>query len=413
MSARTAGAARDAARPAGLAGLPEVGPRARRRRRWVLPILAAVTVLVVAGLATRPVAGIPGDPRSTSYGGLRGILDVAGSLDRQVDISVELPVDATTTYLVIRDDLTPRQRDVVRAWVERGGRLVVADPGSPLAGAEVEGTLVTDVLGATSFDAACDLLPGVGRVRSSAWTALVPPPGADVCIRLGERGAWLVREPSGAGEVITIGGPGPLANEHLPALDNALAGVALLAPDASDVLLVRPLPAPGTGDEGLLTLVPRRVRHLLAALGLVYGVLVWWRSRRHGPPVPEPLPLRVPGAAIVDGVAGLLQRSGDRDSVAEAIVEDLRARLAREVGTGRGRLADDELATLAAARLGLDGDAVATTLGARVDTDDDLLALARRCGGLHTAIGARRSSPAARSAGPTVQRPTDDGGAAR
>lgn len=400
------------ARPAGLEGLPEVPRGGRGGGRWALPVVAAFLVLVGAGLASRPVVGIPGDPRSTTYGGLRGILDVAEELERQVDISVDPPADGTTTYLLIRDDLSPEERDEVRAWVAAGGRLVVTDPGSPLTGTQVEGGLITDVFGATSFEAGCDLLPGVGRVRSAAWTVLVPPSGeAEVCVRLGDQGAWLVRQPSGDGEVIALGGPGPLANEHLDAEDNALAGVAILAPDVGDRVLVRPLPAPGTGDEGLLDLLPRRVRHLLVALAAVYGVLVWWRARRHGPPVPEPLPLRVPGSAIVEGVAGLLQRTGDREAVASGLRRDLSAGLRVELGLGRDDLPADELAALASERLGLDAGAVSAALSDEVATDDDLLTLARRCAGLHASIRRRHASPVGGAAGPTLQRPGADRGA--
>jgi hypothetical protein len=399
-------------------GLPEVAARPARLRRWGWPAAVAVALVVTAVLAGPPPRYAPGDPGSTAEGGLRGILDVASSLDRQVDIAMELPDDTVSTYLLVVDDLDPGERDAVRDWVAAGGRLVVADPASPLGAVEVAGSALTDLVGATAVAPGCPSLEGLGPVRSSAWIALVATADAvpgESCFPLGEEGAWLVRRPSGSGEVLALGGPGPLANEHLAAADNALAGVTLLAPRTGDRLLVRPLPAPGSGDEGIAALVPRRVRHLVVALVLSFGVLVWWRGRRLGAPVPERLPLRVPAAAVVDGVAGLLHRSGDREAVARSLRDDLRETLRSELGLTVG-IDDPALATLAGERLGVDPASLTRTLTAAVPDDAALLALSRRCHDIATRArsvargrdGGRRPASrrgAAPPRGPGVGRP--------
>lgn len=372
-----------AAAPAAVAG------SARRRRRAVLTAVLAVAALVAATLLAGPPAGDDGplDPRSAGPNGLRGLVDLAERFGQQVDTEAKLPVDRSTTLLLVRDHLGAEGRQRVRRWVERGGRLVVADPTSPLHGLEVGGEPVTDLLGPSRRTPDCPLagLAEVGQVGHAGWRAYRVPDDATGCFPGAAGEAWLVARAVGDGEVVALGSAGPLLNRSLGRDDNAVLAAALLFPDERGAVRILP-PDPaalaqGLGDtarpeDAVADLLPETLVGTLVLLALATLLLVLAVGRRLGRPVAERLPPTLPSAELARSVGELLQRAGSRRGASGRLRADARAEVARVLGADPA--APEQLARLATARLHLAPEvARLALLDLPVDHDDALVEVAR------------------------------------
>ncbi|SCG40908.1 DUF4350 domain-containing protein [Micromonospora inositola] len=128
---------------------------------------------------------------------------------------------------------------------------------------------------------------------------------------------------------------------------------------------------------------------LLVQLALAGLLMVLWRARRLGPPVPEPLPVTVRSAETVLGRARLYRRAGARGPVAETLRAAALDRL-----LPRLNLPPDappaEVAARVAARTGLAPDRAAELLhGDEPATDQELLELARALDRLTRTVATR------------------------
>jgi hypothetical protein len=358
------------------------GPDRRARRRRLALWTGAVLALVLASvLAGPPEESGDLDPRSTEPGGLHGLLALAEEMGGQVDISTSLPVDLSTRVLVPRDGLANERRDELEAFVEEGGTAVVTDPGSPLHELEPGSAPFTDVVGAQGRAADCDLpaLAEVGEVTHAAWQPFVVEDDT-ACFPVGEDLAWLVAQPRGEGQLVSLGSAAPWVNAALDRDDNAVLAAALLFPEPGSSLLV--LEAEETAPPTALDdLVPPRVWQGLALLLLASLVAVVAVARRLGRPVEERLPPTVPTAELARSVGDLLQRGGRRDGAADRLRREAREELARQVGPD---LPPEALVERAVGRLGLDHeDATRALLDRPVRDDAELVAVAAAVTRLH------------------------------
>lgn len=336
--------------------------------------LGAVLVLaVVAGAylsAARRTTGPPLDPGSTAADGARGLVEL---LDRYGDVDVldRPPGTRYATAVVLRDRFDRDAETDLRAWIEAGGTLLVADPGSTLTPA-VTGTV--DGLASVSCD-----IPDLGAVRElpmgDAGLGLEVPADASTCTTVAGD-AVVVAQPVGSGRIVSIGGPAPLTNRHLDDGDAAVLAVALLAPETgTSVAFLRPELAAGSGDRSLVDLVGTPVRAALAQLLVAFGIVVLWRSRRLGRPVVEPLPVPIEGSELTDAVGRLLAR-GRQPAHAAAVLRD-RAR--RDLSGPLGLPLDapaDLVAAAITARTTLEPDEARRAAAAPVTSDVDLVEVA-------------------------------------
>lgn len=352
---------------------------------WALALASVVIAAVVVG--PDRTAGEPFDPRSTGPVGAAGVVDVLRELDRSVAIRTH-PDPATGTFVVLRDQLDSDARRQVGAWLRAGGRLIVADPGSPLLrDVVVEDRLATDLVGATATAPDCDdpALADVEAVRSASWVAFAPGTGDGSCFPIGD-GAWLVRRSVAQGELVALGGADAFRNGRLGEADNALLLVRLLRADGE--VVVADASPPGGGEATLGELVPTRVYLALAMLALAFVVVAWARGRRLGAPVEEQLPVRIPASELVLATADLMHRAGVREAAGDA----LRAELRRDAGSRLGLpedVPDDVLAARIAAWTGVDAEGVAAALGrGRVPDDDTLVGIARTVARLRRRLAA-------------------------
>jgi Domain of unknown function (DUF4350) len=351
----------------------------RRALPWVVLVVGVLLVALVGG--RRAGEGNPLDPDSPAPLGTKGIVELLRGLGARVTVSADPPATEAMTALLLSDDLTPRRREDLLAWVRRGGTLVVADPTSGVTAARPVGTTRVGLLDA-QLERRCDLaaLRDVARVSAPGAQVFEVPAGGGVrgCFpRSG--GAWLLVQPLGAGNVVRLGGASAVVNQELGEADNALLLSSLLAPSAGSgaaVWVLRP-PLPGGGGASLGDLVAPRVRSALWQLAVAFVVLALWRARRLGRPVVEPQPVQLPGSELVVAVGNLLQRAKGRGQAAGLLTDDLRRSLAERLGLPPSTPAD-QVADAAAQRTGVARERVLRALDPRAPRDEaELVALSQ------------------------------------
>jgi len=361
-----------------------------RMRRLLLAIGGLATVVAAVFLVGPPPGGVPFDPDSVAPTGLRGLREVLGQLDVEVEVTVHPPDEHGTRAFLPLDRLAEPTRERWRTWVEDGGELIVADQGSPLHGLEPIGG--DQLFGRSARTPECDVLGAVGEVRHGSWDGFVVPDDGTGCFPVGEEGAWLVLLPRGDGVLVALGSAEPFTNGALDAADNAVLAAALLGPEPGDRLIVIPRDAAAAAEQGgLVALVHPGVWRSLALLLLAVVLAVIWRGRRDGVVVRESLPPVLPSAELVRSLAGLLQRSGDRGDAAARLRRGTRRSVARLLGVAPDAdpawLAGEVIRRTDAAR----EDADLALLDRPIDDDAALVAVAAACRRLRLAV--RRPPP--------------------
>ncbi|MEV0426581.1 DUF4350 domain-containing protein [Micromonospora sp. NPDC050495] len=411
---------------------PAAAARPRRRHRLLIPLAVAV-LLIVATLVLHAVdQPDPDDPGFLSPvatgddGGSRlaaALRDQGVPVRRETDTGRALAAARTgpTTLFVPAPGLVhPTTLDEL-GYLPPGSRLVLVDPsrrvvdglGLPL---RLTGRRWATRVSAPDADGRPCPLPEAARAGAAAADrqryAARPGRPAARCYAGG-----LVRVPWRT-EVVVIGASDPFRNDRIDEGGNRDLATGLLGGARPVVWLDLPGPAPaptgpsasptpgdgdrpgrGTGDgrdpagsdgreqdragerppwdNPLWDAFPAWFWALLAQLALAGLLVLLWRARRLGPPVPEPLPVTVRSAETVLGRARLYQRAGARDSAAETLRAAARDRLLPRLNLPADA-APAEVAARVAAYTGDDPDRVAELLhGAAPENDQELLALAR------------------------------------
>lgn len=350
-----------------------------RSWRFVL-VLGAVLVLVVL-VAGNPDEdpGEPLAPDATGPAGAKAMVLLLDELGAHVAIEDGVPGGEVDTAVLLEDRLDGPRAEGVRRWVEAGGTLVVADPQSAFTPIVLGPLGDGGPLGATEVEldrGDCDVedLDDVERLDLAAGVGYEVPEGSRSCFGDAES-AFVVERALGAGRVVAVGGPVPFTNDGLDRADAAVLVADLLAPEPEGTtvaFLERGAPViAGDGEETLTDLVPERVTFALVQLGLAFAVYVWFRARRAGRPVAEPLPTTLAGSELVDAVGRLLQQERDPERSAGLLRDDLRRGLARRFGLSPG--ADLEDLVAAAERSGADPDRLRAVLAGPPVTDGDAL----------------------------------------
>lgn len=317
-----------------------------RRGLWIGAIVLVVFVAAYFG-SSQQNPGPPLDPTSTSPDGARAVVELVDRLGGEMQVVDGVPSRDVDVALVLEDRLPREQADDLEDWVRRGGTLVVADPNSLLTPRVADG--VVDVI---DDRCAIDGLGDVRRLDVGVGRGYVEPDGADSCFPTGTDAAFIVRQRSGDGDIVSIGGPDLFTNALLDEQDNAVLAGALLAGDGRRAAFVRPTLA-GSGDRGLVDLVETPARAALAQLVVVFLVVVAWRARRLGRPVTEPQPVQIQGSELTNAVGRLL-RNNRRPDRAAAILRDQARR---------------DLSSLLGLPLDADGDVVESTIVTRTTLD--------------------------------------------
>ena len=389
------------------------GPAARRPRWQAVVLVAAVLLgLTLVLLRSAGTGGGPLDPREPAPEGSR----VLAELLRDAGTDVE-PVSTSraaldgaqdgAVLLVVRTELlTPGARERLAAREDLPVLLVQPDPETLAAlapGVQLVGGAEEEVL-----DAGCDLPAATRAGRADAGGGVFSAlRSRAACYRV-PGGPTLVRVASTAGDVTVLGSGAALSNERLDDEGNAALALGLLQ-GASEVRWLLPDPlAEGlddpAADEGApaSSLLPSVVDLALLQLALAAVVLALARARRLGAVVPEPLPVVVRAAEVVEGRARLYRTARARGRAASALRSATVTRLRGALGLPASASAE-EVVVAVSARLSAPRPTVGSLLYGPTPTDDEALSrLARFLDDLGDAVerADRRARPPRREEGP-------------
>ncbi len=324
----------------------------------LVAVLAVVALWVLVG--SPKSAPTPYSPSSTAPNGAKALALLLGQLGDKVNTSDLLPPPGKGVALVLYDQLDGRARAEVTGWVKRGGTLVVADPASPLEGTVVAQGLPNQPLTATGpLAPACQdpWVHGVSVVNPEGGFFLEVPGGAYSCFpAIGHADAsFAVAQREGAGVVVALGGADLWSNRYLSDTDNALLAADLLAPAKGGAVGWLVTSRVGSGTATIWSIVPNRVKALLATLVVALLVGCVWRARRLGRPVLEVPIVPLPGSELVIATGRLLEKNGRFVEAAAVLRADacgqIAARLGQPPGTGRyGRASGSPLRRVAGRR---------------------------------------------------------------
>jgi hypothetical protein len=354
------------------------------------PVLVGALVLLAGLVLAAVAAGRPSgylDPRAADPAGSRAVAEVLRDQGVRVDLvrtlaDVRATATAGDTLLVTAPDLlVDSQVTAVRAT---GADLVLAAPAAPerwLTGLTRTGTTDTETR-APGCALPAAQRAGTADAGGAAYSVDTDPAGggerqdiagAELCYSADGRPS-LVQVRTSAGPTVTaIGDPGGLTNERLDDAGNAALFLGLLGQHEQ---LVWYLPTPGDvpADEqrSFYSLVPHGVWWGLGQLVVAVLLLAFWRARRLGAVVPEPLPVVVRAAETVEGRGRLYRRSGARDTAAATLRSAALARLLPGLGLAR-RSAPQTVVDAVASRNSRSGVEIRALLYGAAPTDDAAL----------------------------------------
>jgi hypothetical protein len=321
-------------------------------------VVSLIVIGLIAGDNGSSNSGPALSPSSTSGDGTRALVLLLRESGDDLRVGQRLPDNDTRVALLLSDGLDDAARQQLKEWVVDGGTLVLADPGSPLAPANV------GFLGFGRADRGrCDIpaLADVAELSVPFGNQFRVRGEAQSCFGDG-RTAFVVSAPLGRGTIVSIGGPTVFTNEELDQADNSVLAVRLLLrADGAPVAILDPN-APGSGRTSLGDLIADRVFQAILQLGVAFLVYAFWQSRRVGRPVTEPQPVAIAGSQFVRAVGGLQQRSRATDRAATTLRMDTRRAVSERFGVSLN-MDTATLAELAASRTGLDRNQVAAALG--------------------------------------------------
>jgi hypothetical protein len=327
--------------------------------------------------------GPPSSSFATSPEGMAAWAELVRRSGGEVRALRDRPSDATlpsegTVVMLDPEAFTPGQARALRAFAERGGRVVAggAEPGAwldALADGQAprwddDGDPPVRVLVPAPETGAATALQTAGRGHWETAGDLLP-------LAAGDEGPVVLVEAVGEGRIAYVADSSPLQNRLLGEADNAALALAL----AGDGPVTFVESVHGYGTTTGLAALPARFRWALVLLGLSALLLIVARWPRMGPPEPPEEPLFPPRRAYVDALAATLARSRDRSAAIETVRSAARERLARRAALARD--ADDEAWIAAARAAGLDHEEARALV---TEGDDGIAAgraLARLSGG--------------------------------
>lgn len=409
-------------------GGPVGPPRRRGRTIAVVVVVAVAAVLAVVALVqltdgtTRSQTTVD---RATDPDGLRAFVLLLEAFDGEVlrgsaDLVTDESASVDAVLVVPGVELSPDEWAELDRWSVDDGHLLVDATG---AGVVVGGTATVDLDAGPTCDIAA--LTDVATIEVRGSDGIQEGFEGDVtCFpspAVGDGGGYLVAAPGlgGGGATIYLGGVSPFTNRLLDRADNSVLATSLFAPvPGTTTLLVRGqggLPTgqgvqdggPGGGDgtdpdqggsgggdeggdppdeDGLTDLIPTGVRWGLLQLLVALVLFTWWRGRRVGAPVAEPLPVEIEGAELVAAVGDLLARRAEPGPAGQRLRTDTCRLLAGRLGLP-GDADPATVVEVTARRTGRSVDEVAATLtGHPVDDADQLVRLAARLDALREEI---------------------------
>ena len=376
-----------------------------RTRRWrptgrgMLIAALLLFALVVLMLTTSRRTGYL-DPGAVDPSGSRAVANVLG--DQGVRVTdVRTTADATANAggaTVLVTDSTLPTNEMLSEVLESGpARLVLVDPppGSAALARLAAGIELADVAGDDPVLPGCRWEPAVragsAQLPGTRYDARAWLPTGHACYE-DPKSAAVVVIPARAGrpDVVVLGSPHPLTNEGFDEQGNAALALSILG-SRSDLVWWRPVASDpalaGEAGASVTDLVPTWVVPVLLQVLVACGLVAWWRSRRLGRLVTEPLPVVVRSGETAAGHARLLHANHARAEAATHLRARARERIRLRLGLGQG-VPESRLVTAAATRSGRPPEQVGSLLyGPEPTTDAQLVALGHDLESLMLEVG--------------------------
>jgi hypothetical protein len=368
--------------------------RAFNRRNPLIWCALAIAVLLAGAVAARsPQRGFL-DPAAVDPPGSRAVVNLLR--DQGVAVRTAATLAEVEAFLRAGPDTAVFVRQPERLSATMSQRLVAAKPAQiVVAGAEESPLLAriaagVKVANGRSLPVAApgclsDVPANAGAAQlgdlsydARAWPASVACYGTPEAAQLVD----LPADPTARRPRVTLlGSARPLTNSGLAKQGNAALALGLLGAHQTLVWWSPTIADPALADSAdarLLELLPPWVGPVAWALVFLVGWLAWWRSRRFGPLVTEPLPVAVPAAETTMGRGRLLMASAGRDVAAEHLRAGARSQLALRLGIRVSPLDPDALAAAVQSSLASKTPSAegAALFGPAPRTDAELLELA-------------------------------------
>jgi hypothetical protein len=352
-----------------------IDPTLRQRwARWRFPIgigaaliLFAVVLTILSDQTSRGYL----DPDGVNISGARAVVrlledhGVEVTRVRTVADVAEASQEGGTILVTEPDLLLPEQIDRL---VETGVDMVLVQPRRP-------DEFAPDVFVAGEgpdvvVEPQCDL-PAAERAGDARLGGVRydGPAEATRCYPVGDAASLLSGTHRGGGDVVVLGTSAPLTNRYLDQDGNAALVLGLLG-EQERLIWYRPsFETTAAQERSFVDLLPGWVTPVAWQLVVAALLTAWWRARRLGPVVAEPLPVVVRAAETTEGRARLYRRGRSRGHAAAVLRQAALRRLAGRFGLPPGTPAA-AVAEAVSARTTMDAGAVADVLDGPEPADD-------------------------------------------
>jgi hypothetical protein len=289
---------------------------------------------------------------------------------------VQATLDADTPVTLViapTAPLSPDMLDRIQQVHVRFRVLLAPDPGTLIGLAPTADQASGHASGQVSDpECAWDVATRAGAALTAGPTYTTGRPDALSCYD----GSVVDLPTTSADKAVTVvGNADALTNAHLGELGNASLSLGVLG-RAPTVLWWLPSPLDplqdtvAAGDTSASDLVPSWVRWALLQLAVAVLVIAFWRGRRLGRVVVEPLPVVVRPSEVVEGRGRLYRRGNARGHAADALRLAMVRRLRPLLSLPRG--ADlDAVVVAAATRTGHPDPDIRSLLTPGNDPSDD------------------------------------------
>jgi hypothetical protein len=325
-----------------------------RRHRGLAALAAVVAVamvLVIWGQLAPKGDNIPLSVHNPGPEGARALTELLGRHGVQVhnaasfDAALTVLGGSGSSTLLLYDRTGILDASQLRRLSDAAGRVVVVSPRLQSLAALDSGIRQAGVVpeAASTLEPGCPLPDAEAAGPVTGDSGFVYDGGTS-CYRPQGSGAGLLAV-SSDGHVTVLGSTAIPSNGHLDDLGNAALAIRTLG-SSRDLVWYLPTArdldttgSPQTLDE----LAPDWARFLGPWLALVGIAAMFWRGRRHGPLVFEPLPVVVKAVETVQGRARLYHDSHALEQARDSLRAGTLVRLAGKLLPGPGATADDIL----------------------------------------------------------------------
>lgn len=371
------------------------------RRWWRFAVLVAVVIgaAYLLGRGGQPGSDAAYHPENPSAKGAQAVARVLAAHGVTVIVAegqaalLRAPIDGDTTIVVSKSsDLREVTLQALATAARPAERLVLIHPERRVVRALTPGVSMAEVAHSqNALVSTCDT-PDVhpGERLSRSQSQYRDSRATASCYVNDGQAVYLVTSGPGLREVVLIGSTDPITNDRTAEVENGALALRALGHSSRLVWYVPDLrDVPPTAAEQTESFTPVWWGPMLGLLAFTMLAVFWWRGRRFGRLVTEPLPVVVRAVETTESRGRMYHKARDSERAGAVLRDASGRRLAAYLGLAPGTPAD-LVAQAVSAATGQPLDQTRWLLGGPpVITDTDLLDLAARLAALEKEI--RRS----------------------